>query len=93
MISALLQSNGFEVRHGEPRRFDTGILWITENTQTARQAVEQFLVRSGGRAIVLDPSAQDWSEFGAIVIKDPDDFESVRDTIIESMSHVTGKGP
>ena len=86
-IRTVLDAAGFRTDAAEPGE---SRLWICDpSPQTITQARE-YLSRPGRRIIVLGPATRQWRDLGAVVIDDPESFESLREHLLAATSYLNG---
>ena len=86
----LLEAAGFTVTRNSCGDPGSAIFWLTDASPAALERARAFLDLGLRRRILVLGSAPDqWARLGAVVVDDPEDFETLRERVLEAASILT----
>ncbi|MCH8888771.1 MAG: ABC transporter permease [SAR324 cluster bacterium] len=85
-----LEAAGFTVPRDSCGDPGSAIFWLTDASPAALERARAFLDLGLRRRILVLGSAPDqWARLGAVVVDDPEDFETLRERVLEAASILT----
>ncbi len=89
--TTLLEAGGFTVsRNGAGDPGDANV-WLTDATPEALRSARVFLQADQRREVLaLGRGGPEWEQVGAIVLDDPENFEALRECVVEAIFAING---
>jgi PAS domain S-box-containing protein len=89
--STLLEAGGFTVSTRGERDPGDADVWVTDPEPDALEQARAFLAADDRRRVLaLGRAEPEWTQLGAVIVEDPEDFEDLRERVLEAVSGLNG---
>jgi PAS domain S-box-containing protein len=89
-VEAMFRAAGFEVARAEDDDPGEATIWALEPSEAALATAKKYLKIPGRKVMVFGEAPAAWRRLGAIVVNEPENFESIRRGVGEAIMSVNG---